>query len=48
MADLEESRPFLVETISSALVHAAGTLLGDAPGMEQVEAEIDSLLQVST
>ncbi|MEZ4836748.1 MAG: aminoglycoside phosphotransferase family protein [Caldilineaceae bacterium] len=48
LADLEESRPFLVETISSALVHAAGTLLGDAPGMEQVEAEIDSLLQVST
>ncbi len=48
LADLEDSRPFLVETISSALVHAASTLLGDAPGKEDLAEEIESLLQVST
>jgi hypothetical protein len=45
LADLEESRPFLVETISSALVHAAGVLLGAAPGVDEVTAEVDQLLQ---
>jgi aminoglycoside phosphotransferase (APT) family kinase protein len=45
LADLEESRPFLVETISSALVHAAGTLLGDAPGVNEVAGEVHQLLQ---
>ncbi|MBI1296973.1 phosphotransferase [bacterium] len=45
LVDLEESRPFLVETISSALVHAAGMLLGDAPGADEVSVEINSLLQ---
>ena len=48
IAELEESRPFLVETLATALVHAAGNLLGDAPGVEEVGAEIDRLLQVGS
>jgi hypothetical protein len=46
IAELEESRPFLVETLATALVHAAGNLLGNAPEVEEVGAEIDVLLRM--
>ncbi len=45
LADLDESRPFLVETIGRALVHAAQVLLGDRPAENDLIQEIDQILQ---
>lgn len=50
LADLEESRPFLVETMATALVHAAGSLLAD-PLREKTDdllGQFDRLLRLES
>jgi aminoglycoside phosphotransferase (APT) family kinase protein len=46
--ELEESRPFLVETMATALVHAAGSLLADPlrGDLDDLRGQFDQLLRL--
>lgn len=48
IAELEESRPFLVETMATALIHAAGSLLADPlhEDLEDLRGQLDRLLRM--
>lgn len=50
VAELEESRPFLVETMATALIHAAGSLLADPlrEDLDDLRGQFDRLLRLES